>query len=231
MAVIIPTSGQTWCTIIGGRFSYTYDGDIYRACEFKPNNQSCLSNWCWNTPVNVTAINIFSGHYHESNHAYIYMINGLVNGSWVRLLGGWGSGVKIHPTHKGWYKININCDNCTGIEIATMHPSGAPIPSISDINFDYTAAPPPPEEGKAVITKVEAPETFEPNKTFPIRVTFRNDGGGDYFFVRIINRDTGENIHELRVHLSSGTSWTTYHSINISQGTDFHCRAEAGHEE
>jgi len=106
---------------------------------------------------------------------------------------------------------------------------------VVDDTEDFTVRvyvpPPPPEEGKAVITKVEAPETFEPNKTFPIRVTFRNDGGGDYFFVRIINRDTGENIHELRVHLSSGTSWTTYHSINISQGTDFHCRAEAGHEE
>ena len=227
MATLTPTSGTTWCPISRGRFSSTYDGNTSSACEFKiySYNQTCLSEWCWNTPVNVTHMNIHSANYH-SNYSYIIRIYGRVNGSWVNLLGN----VKIHMTNKGWYKITVSCDNCTGIRIVTVHLSGAPKPAIGEVSFDYVTAPPP--EGKAVITSVEVPDSFTPNEPFNVVVHIRNDGGTDWLFVRLINSDTGSVIKENRGYLTgSGTgTWRWSVSVTLPQTTSFNGKVEAGHE-
>ena len=227
MATLTPTGGKTWCTVTGGAFGYTYDGYTWRACEFKDSTQSCISEWYWNTAVNVTAMNFFSWNYHE--HAYMYAIYGRVNGSWVKIV----SGVHIHSTHNSWVKHRFNCDNCTGIRIITQHVPNVPRPTIGEVSFDYVTAPPPPPppEGKAVITNVARPETFEPNKQFTVSVTIRNDGDDDYFFVRILNRYTNQNLSEIRLHLTPGSSYTTAHRITLAQKTAFSGRVEAGHEE
>lgn len=225
MATLTPTSGETWCTITGGKFSYTYDGYTWRACEFKPYGQTCLSGWFWNTAVNITAMNIFSWNYHMSNYSYIQRVYGRVNGSWVILK----DNVKIHMPNKSWFKLPVNCDNCTGIRIATLHESNVPAPTIGEVSFDYVTAPPPPEEGKAVITNVEAPSTFIPYEPFNIVVSLRNDGGDDKLFVDVINKDTGKLLSAYSGSYPAGSYRSVSIRVIVPQETDFRGRLEAGH--
>jgi len=96
----------------------------------------------------------------------------------------------------------------------------------------YVPPPPPPEEGKAFITSVVSPSSFTPNVSFDIVVRLRNDGGQDWIFARLINKDTGNLIKEDRRDLTGyGTgAWTWIISVSLPQETDFHGRIEVGHE-
>jgi len=86
-------------------------------------------------------------------------------------------------------------------------------------------------EGKAGITRLEVPDSFVPGTDVPFAALVKNTGGEDDFFFRIVNRDTGGVICSASFHLRSGRTWEIPAlKCHITQTTDFHGRAEAGHE-
>jgi len=93
--------------------------------------------------------------------------------------------------------------------------------------------PPPPAEGKARITEVTAPSEFTPDVPFYVKVRLVNDGGDDKLFFRLINSDTGTILREIinPFITITGGGWTISSKITLTQTTDFHGRAEAGHTE
>lgn len=97
-------------------------------------------------------------------------------------------------------------------------------------DFTISVYIPPPPEGDAAITSVEAPSSFTPNVPFSIAVHLRNNGGEDWLFARLINKDTGNIIIEDRRRIPSGSAWTWIISVTLPQNTDFHGKVEAGHE-
>ena len=106
---------------------------------------------------------------------------------------------------------------------------------ISDETKEFTVpvyVPTPPEEGMAVITKLEVPDSFVPGTDVPFMALVKNTGGDDDFFFRIVNTDTGDIVCSTSSHLRSGRTWEIPAlKCRITQETDFHGRAEAGHIE
>ncbi len=74
-------------------------------------------------------------------------------------------------------------------------------------------------EGKAVIIIFEVPSTFTPNKRFWVRLGFRNDGGYDALFIRVINKDTNETIISLGAPTYPGGSYTWETDVTLTQTT------------
>jgi len=226
MPTLIPTGGLTYCTVETGSFPKTYDGYTATYCCFK-RNQTCLSEWYWNTPVNVTSFKILSLYYYPNSR--INGIWGRVNGSWVKV---WDGTWK--PAHNVWDSKSIDCDNCTGIRISQTHVQQPSRPCIVDVKVDYTTAPPPPppppEEGKATIISITKPDTFTPGESFTVKHSTKNNGGDDTLFARLINTDTGAILKESTHYTASGVTWGEYWTITLTQTTDFHGRVEAGHE-
>ncbi|GAH82749.1 unnamed protein product, partial [marine sediment metagenome] len=86
MPTLSPTGGKTYCTVEVGKFSNTYlDDNIATGACFK-KNQTCLSEWYWDTPVNVTKFSIYSLYYYPDSR--INGIWGRVDGSWVKVWDG-----------------------------------------------------------------------------------------------------------------------------------------------
>jgi len=84
--------------------------------------------------------------------------------------------------------------------------------------------------GKADFVSVSYPNRFTPNVPFTIVVNLKNNGGEDWIFARLINRDTGVTVKDERKFLAAGGTATWNWSITLSQGTDFHAGLEIGHE-
>jgi len=221
MPELIPTGGLTYCTVEVGSFSHTYDDSVSTKACFKMN-QSCLSEWYWNNPVNVTKFRILSQFYYP--YSRINKIWGRVGGSWVEVWSGtWKPSVGVVSSK------TISCNNCTGIRISQTHVTQPLRTCIIDVRVEYEEVV---AEGKAVITSIEAPSEFTLGVGFNINVTIRNDGGDDDFFDTITNKDTGAVISRGSTHIISGTSSTLRHiNIVLTQTTTFHGRVEAGHIE
>lgn len=219
MPTLRPTGGTTYCTIEVGKFSNTYDDNIATGACFK-TNMSCLSEWYWDTPVNVTKFNIYSLYYYPNSS--IYLIWGRVNGSWVTLWTG-----EWKPARDTWASKAISCDNCDGILIGQLHVSQPSRPCITEVRVDYEEIP----EGKATIVQIIKPDTFVPNEGFYIRPRMRNDGGEDIFFVRLTDTDTGRILKETTraTTLVADGIWTSPMPITLTQTTDFHGHIQFGH--
>jgi len=223
--VLTPSSGMTYCTITSGKFSDTYDNNINTGCGFK-TGQTCLSEWHWSNPVTVNAINFHTKNYDKDN--YIAAIWGLVGSSWVLLWNG-----ELHLLNNAWYGHGTitPCANCTGIRISQYHKTGAATPVINEIGISYEPPPPPPppEEGKAAIVGIVTPSEFMPGDTVNITTKIINQGVTDSLFIRLKNKDTGTSLADKTVTVLENKTyeWTT--SIKITQTTDFHGLAEAGH--
>lgn len=220
MATLTPTGGTTYCPIYTGSFSYTYDGNTSTLCCFSPMG-SCLSEWYWDTPVNVTKLNLYTLNFYLNSD--IYQIWGRVNESWVEL---W-SGTWV-PSN-GWSSKAISCNNCTGIRIGQHLGSQQAAACINEVTVDYELPP----EGYATIVSIATPSTFTPGVQFRIRPTIRNDGAGDTLFVELTNTDTGAVFKPdpPEVYVSSGRNWVPSIWVTLTQTTDFHWLMEAGHVE
>lgn len=222
MPTLRPNGGTTYCTIEVGKFSNTYDGNIATGACFR-KDQTCLSEWYWDTPVKVTKFSIYSLYYYPDSR--INAIWGRVNGSWV-LVWGWG---EWKPARDTWASKNISCDNCTGIRISQTHHPQPSRPCITEVRVDYEAIP----EGEATIVSITKPPNFTPGVQFDIRPKMRNDGGEDIFFVRLTDRDTGATLKltTRSTTLLPGGTWTSPMYITLDQTTDFYGRIQFGHLE
>lgn len=218
---LTPTGGTTYCTVEYGGFVKTYNGSTMDGADFKID-QTCLSEWYWTNPVNVTKFSMFSKYYYPSSR--INGIWGRVNGSWVKIWDGdW------RPAHLTWDSKAISCNNCTGIRISQTHSMQNWRAGIMEVTVEYTVPPPP--EGDATIVSIEKPSTFTPGVQFRIRPTFRNDGGDDTLFATLTNTGTGAVLYDNEVFVLSGKNWVPSMYVTLTQKTDFHGRIRAGHIE
>ena len=215
---LIPTGGITYCTVESGSFSNTHDGYESTYCCFQ-TGQTCLSEWYWDTPVNVTSFNILSIFYVLDS--CISKIWGRVNSSWVQI---WDD--EWQPQHAYWDSINVSCDNCTGIRISQTHNIQPSDPCIMEVSIGYETM-----EGEATIVSITKPDSFTPGVQFYIRPLITNVGGGDTLFVTLTNIDTGAVLDEQEIYVSSGRNWTPYMYVTLTQTTDFHGLLEVGHIE
>lgn len=223
LATLIPKSGQTYCTVTLGAFSYTYDNNVSRSCGFK-TGQSCLSEWHWDNPVKINAILLHTKNYDKDN--YIYAAWCLIGDSWVSVVSG-----NTYMTTNVWFTLGFDAkDNCTGIRIAQYHKTGAAIPYINEVSIQYIVPPPPPsEEGKAAIVSIIAPSEFTPGDTVNITTKILNQGYTDSLFTRLKNKDTGTSLADKTVTVLENKTYDWITSIKITQTTDFHGLIEAGH--
>jgi len=250
MPTLRPTGGLTYCTVESGGFVKTYNGSVMDGCTFKMN-QSCLSQWYWDNPVNVTKFNIYSLRYYPTSS--IIAIWGRVDGNWIEV---WNGDWK--PSSDTWDSKVITCNNCTGIRISQKHVMQNWTSAIMEVSIDYVTcsditAPfacyaygcywwndschaepkPPPVEGNAHITRISAPSEFTPNVPFYVAVDVTNDGGDDKLFFKFINSDTGEILREIAPStiIKTGQIWSLNNKVVLTQTTAFHGRVESGHIE
>jgi len=91
-----------------------------------------------------------------------------------------------------------------------------------------------PGEGEADIVAVEAPDVFEPDVQFVMRVTVKNTGSfADNLFVKLTNVDTGEVLQDMATTtpIEPGNTIEQMIFVTLSQVTDFHGLVEGGHLE